>query len=767
MFGVSNIKITLEAPGAGVWLFLAVACLAIGLAIFFYREVADTVERSLLLWLALLRIGAIAVVLLIMFQPVLSFEKRGGEKPLLLVCVDNSRSMSISDVEHRPNRFQSVRNLLAGDKGIYGDLAEEYMIELFAVGAEAKRLDGPAGLFSCEADGQSTALADTVAAAVAQSAAPARILLFSDGVDNSGTDAVQGLAALGVPIDCVGAGSALVAENRFADIAISDILTPKRAAVNELAEISVFVRSSGFGGEIVEVSLLQEEKGDGGKVKESREIARQPFRLDDRRGDQEVRLQFTPVKMGTQAYRVRVDVKPGEKIRENNESEFLLQVTEPQIKVLYADIPRGESKYLGRLLSGDPHIRALSLIKTGPGRFMQKGDVAGLKLDSFPDSREVLDRFDVFIIGSLDARHVPPAACRALAERIERNAGLLMLAGEGAFGSGGWAESPLASLIPVRMGGGDRVEAAKFQMVLTPAGRTHPALSGIAEFFGGAGAQPKETLEPMEIFNVTAGAARTADTLAVHPSAKCPDGTEMPILVVASVGKGRVAALTGGPTWPWLTVQSGAGRRTPYHRFWGQMIRWLASEKSKSDGTAGGPFSAWCDKAHYRPGERVNFYARVRDSEGQAARDAVVSATVKGPAGTSGVLTLVPQDDSLGEYEAVYSPPSAGAYEAVVSASAGGKALGEIGIKFAVGRTNLEFEKFDLDDRLLRRIAEATGGTYVPLSEAPKLIEGLRDRERERRKRVELRLFNLPFFFLIFVGLVTVEWVLRRRNELL
>ncbi len=768
MFGISGIKLAFEAPWAGAWLLLAVAFTVVGLVVLSYRGVSHRLDRPLLVRLAVLRMGAVAAVLAAMFQPVLSFEKRSGEKPGVAVCVDNSKSMSIADVEHRPARFHSVRNLLSDDGGLYARLAEDYETSLFLVGSSARRLDGLPDLFRIAADGEVTALGETVAAAASQVRNLSRVILFTDGADNSGADPIRKLAAMGVPVDCVVVGSALTAADAFADIAISDVRTPRRASVNELTEISVFVRARGFPGETADVSLIQELRGaeDRTETGDARELARQTFRLENCRGDQEIKLRFAPVRTGVQTYKVRLGLKPGERIKENNESEFLLQVSEPRIKVLYVDIPRGESKYLGRLLLSDPHINAVLLIKTGPGRFMRRGDAAGQNLDSLPETREDMDRFDVFVIGSIEAKHFSPTACRNLKERIERGAGLLAIAGEGSFASGGWHDTPLAPLMPVRMGPGDPVESGKFRMILTAAGRAHPVMTGISEFFAASDSAATEALQPMEIFNVTRGTAPAAEALAVRPDRRGEDGMPLPAVAVIQAGKGRIAAVTGGPTWPWFTVQSGAGRAAPYHKFWGQLIRWLASEDAKSAGSGAGPLTAWSDKAHYRPGERAAIHAQIRDAEGRIAFDADMSASIVGPTGFSGTLTLMPSEDCLGEYEAGFVPPAPGAYEATVSASRGGASVGSVRVKFAVGRPGLEFERPDADDRLPRMISEATGGTCVRLSEADALASKLKEKERHKRRLVELRLYDGPLLFAAFVVLATVEWILRRRNEL-
>jgi hypothetical protein len=112
-------------------------------------------------------------------------------------------------------------------------------------------------------------------------------------------------------------------------------------------------------------------------------------------------------------------------------------------------------------------------------------------------------------------------------------------------------------------------------------------------------------------------------------------------------------------------------------------------------------------------------------------------------------------------------PEVSGTFKVTVTGELGERDLGKVDLTFAVGRPNQEFDRLDLNEALLRRIAEKSGGRYVTLADAQSLIGELRSHERSRRKLTELSLFNMPLFFFLFVGLVTAEWILRKRQELL
>jgi len=770
MFGISKLRLAFEAQGWGAAFYALLALAALAGVILLYRLIIGRTERVQVILLATLRVLAVVLVVLMLFRPVLSFERRTSEKPMLLIGVDHSRSMSIADVEHRPTRFQSARNLLL-QGGTWEALADDFDVRVVGVGQQAVPVENTRALGELQPDSDATAFwACLKAAAEEGNRRPERVVLLTDGQDNSGGAPDVDLQKLGAPVDCIGVGTALLSENRFTDIAITDVQTKPMAAAEELAEVSVFVEAWGFEGENCDISLVDKGLLNKQPAPEVREVARQRLVLDGKRGSQEVKLNFTPKEIGLHRLVAKAEQKPGEKLLENNEAEFLLAVTEPQIKALYLDIVRGESKFLKGAFSRDPHVRLMSLIKVRKDVFLQAGEVAGLKLEHIPEAPEIFARFDVVIIGNLGVEHISPAARNSLRNWLENGRGLLWLNGEDAFGAGGYAGSDAEPLIPVRMGGrGDGFVKEPFQMRITAEGARHPALAGCDKFFITAGATklPTESLANLELLNRCLGPAPGAGVLTEHTSAKTPEGKPLPIFVVGQAGRGRTAAFLAGPTWPWLMVMQGAGRETPYHKLWGQTLRWLAGEEAKF-GHAMEPLQAHMGRAFYHNGETAILYARAMDASGQLTGEASIEATVVAPDGkTVQTLTVSAQNDQAGSYQARWQPQVSGQYKVAVKGRLGDRDLGQMELTFAVGKPNQEFDRLDLNEALLRRIAEKTGGRYVTLADAQQLIRELRSSERSRRKLTELSLFNLPLFFLLFVGLVTTEWILRKRQELL
>ena len=97
--------------------------------------------------------------------------------------------------------------------------------------------------------------------------------------------------------------------------------------------------------------------------------------------------------------------------------------------------------------------------------------------------------------------------------------------------------------------------------------------------------------------------------------------------------------------------------------------------------------------------------------------------------------------------------------------STGGFAAAEK-IKVEVGRPNLEFEKLDLDEKMLSKIAAEAHGRYRHITTAGQIVYQLDSTLRKRTEPKKIELYWPTFYWMFFVGVVTIEWVMRRRFQL-
>lgn len=746
------VEFHLEAGSSFTTLFAVLAGAILVTAAFYYRAFGMLRPGQWQL-LLVLRSVAIALVVLLLFRPAFTYHKDLKEKPGIVFLVDRSKSMSISDDVSGATRFQLARQQV---EKWWTRLKDDFELVLVEFSERASSLEGIERLASSTPDGAATSISRALV--VAHDKVPHRAngaaILLSDGLHNSARSPLELASKMGMPVHTVGVGASLRSNVSYRDLQLTGIDCPERLMLNNKARITASVEGIGLGGHVTKVIL--EDEG--------QQIAEAELTLDDVEGSQKVDFDFVPTVKGRHTYAVRLPAAGGEKIVENNKRSAVAMVVEPGIRVLYIEgTLRGEyGALVDRFLSKDPDLQFCALIQTRKNFFLQRTNIPDFKLAGIPKDAETLARFDVFIFGDLDSSYIKPEEQELIVKRVEEGGGFVMLGGYHSLGPGGYDGTPIGNILPVALGPRDVGQVDEgFLPVLTPEAAVHPIFANIGAFFPTRNAGPKEAgLPALDGCTRVLAAKPAALVLATHPVA----GTAMPVFAVQTVGKGRTAIFTGDTTRKWQQGPRALDQESPFLRFWGQTVRWLAGRSKQLEHEAS--VTATADKGYYEPEEPVKIEAVVRDQQGEGTNDARVVADIAGPGGRPEKLTLANQPGSPGHYAGSFEPKEPGQYEVVVRATVGDASLEAEKIRVEVGRPNLEFEKLDLDEKLLQRVAADSGGRYVHISTADHLVDQLDKTQRRKRQDIERDLYWPPGFWMLFVGVLTIEWVLRKRWQL-
>lgn len=712
------------------------------------------------LWrrLLALRGAAIVLVVLLLFHPVCRMESEVTRKRALVLVVDASSSMSTADDATGVPRFEQARRKVVEWSS---RLARDFDLRWLVFSDRATGLERPGDLLAIKPDGAATSLTRALSAAsrsVPSGEEVEGIVVFSDGVHNAAGDPAPTARAIGVPVHTVGVGNSLRNSPSYRDVSIAGVECPDQLPVNNRARVKGQVAHVGLTGRVVKATLEEDGKA----------VATSDLELKAGDAPQEVTLEFVPEVKGRHAYTVRVAGPPDETIVENNHRTAIARVVDARIRVLYVEgALRAEyGALVQRFFSRDPDVEFCALVRTRPGVFVQRTNREGLQLAGIPTDPAVLSTFDVLVLGDLDSVEWKPGAAEAFVKRVQDGAGLLMIGGYHSLGPGGYAGSPLAAVLPVDPGPRDVGQVNEpFLPRLTPAGRAHPVFANIGKFFPSPDAPPRDAgLPPLDGCTRVKGPRPGATVLALGPATAAAGAAEMPVMAVQPVGKGRTAVFTGDTTRNWQQAPRAMDQESPFLRFWGQTVRWLANRSEPMATEAG--VVAETDKAQYEPDQPIGLTAVVRDKEGEGASGAQVSARVRGPKGAEQTLPLGPVSGSPGRYRGDLDPQSPGSYEFLVEARLGVELLKADGVVVEVGRPNLEYDRLDLDVKTLQRIADASGGRYRHVTTADALLDEL-DRKAERRRLAFEQPLSWPGpFWAAFVGLLAAEWFVRKRSHL-
>jgi hypothetical protein len=281
---------------------------------------------------------------------------------------------------------------------------------------------------------------------------------------------------------------------------------------------------------------------------------------------------------------------------------------------------------------------------------------------------------------------------------------------------------------------------------------------------------------------VIAGPAKTgAAVLLVHP------GNNEPILTVERYGKGRSAAFALDTTYLWYYHLRDMGQASPFNRFWGQLVRWLAGQDVRNR-RGGAGIEAMLNKSNYQMGEPVRLRAMARDEHGDATKFASISATVTGPDGKPKQYNLQPVDNQPGLYQTTLVAPGQGQFKVEVVGAKDGKELGKVPTSFTVLPPADEMLNVAARPELLAKIASETHGYHYDLGQFSQFIDQLIRADpnaagvpqevsvqMDDYPRLAGRLFgggkwaptyDLPIQGFLLVGLLIAEWLLRRKWQL-
>ncbi|MBW3536072.1 MAG: hypothetical protein KY453_12805 [Gemmatimonadetes bacterium] len=143
-----------------------------------------------------------------------------------------------------------------------------------------------------------------------------------------------------------------------------------------------------------------------------------------------------------------------------------------------------------------------------------------------------------------------------------------------------------------------------------------------------------------------------------------------------------------------------------------------------------------------------------------------MTARVTAPSGTVSEVPLEWSVDEDGLYAAGITPTETGDHQVGLTVERDGGTLGVDRLTLSVGPGDEEY--FDAGRRtaLLRRVASETGGRFYTPASVASLPEDVQYTGGGVTLVEERDLWDMPFLFLLLVGLVGAEWGLRRRRGL-
>jgi hypothetical protein len=756
-------------PAIGLTALAAVTLLLVLLTLWTYLGSPQASFRRVLVVL-LLRLGALLVACLLVLRPSLAEYDESANTSRLLILIDASESMNISDEIGSQSRWQAALRILNAPEvqELLDKLKTERKLEVIVYrGAGDVANFDPDGL----ADGKRTDMGQWFQSLLKKHGRDTQLLgllIFSDGADNGTAHPTLREAgsfrAGACAVHTFGLGSSTTTLKQQ-DIAFVRF-TPEPTSVVAKGKLTVRaeVNAPGFEGTHTNLHLFLDDK----LVKSER------IQLLKTQGNEVEITAPAPVKAGEVKVTMKIDAQKGEVTDVNNQISTYCTVTREGLSILWVEgKKRLESAFALRFaLRRDPMKRfnVTYVERLDDNEAMPAEDV-------FDFNRQA---YDVIVIGDISARRFT-GGDKSILKKIgalvkEKGTGLMMLGGAETFGGdwGSFALEEFRNLFPVRFDvlGSGQIEGL---IRMVPEKSAKDYLLRLAD-----DPNANESLwarKELQLIGMT------------QLGSPWPEGTKMAesaegklIMAAKQTGTGRVLAFGGDSTWKWRKDPDSIAA---HERFWKQVILWLA-QQDKAEG------NVWVrlDKRRVMANDNqgVGFKVGLRGKNGQDIPDGRFTAKVITPQNAEIPITTSPErGQEGGSFWKITAP---GEYRIVVHGEGkdadGSPIKGEAEGRFLAYSTDLENARPGADLAFLQRLAAVGGGRYRKAGERElvQFLEELRGQSVPqlrprgavcpdwRRNPASGSLADqagtlwasgLLLSFVLFVTFLCVEWYLRRR----
>jgi len=708
-----------------LWLVIGGFIISLILARLLYRRTYPPLGKGKKTFLMVLRFLALFFLFFAFSNTILFFARELKEEPLMVVLVDDSKSMRLESGE--TSRKAIVEDIISSD--FLKELKAKSKIKAFTFSDSIRQFDYEKESLNFSGEITSIGIALEYVKKDFKGKNLRGILLFSDGTNNFGIDPQDAAKSMDIPVFTCGIGEKITIK----DVSIKRIVYPDIAYLGKKNQIKVFLSNLGLEGKRLPLILKQKDR-----ILDQKNVV-----LAGSGQTQEIDLELVANQEGIFRYDIIIPPQEGESIPENNKRSFSIRVLKSKINILLlAGRLSWEYTFFKRFLSGQENIQVQTVVYGEKGRPL---------LGNFPSSNEKLDEFDLLIFmdtpGFLIRSHR-----EVIKEFLKRKPALLLL-GEQMIQLRDF--TPFADVLPFDLKT-TSISHLNLNLKLTELGKSHPLTRLSQDPFENASlwSDLPPFLGMVGLGNPKPG----AKVLAEYPRADAPP---LPGIVVKTQGKAKIMAVLVFPFWRWDFWLWGVGKdNQAYKSLWENSIRWLTTPEDLER------FNIKTDKLIYKSGEPIEFQAKLNDESYQKIMDAFVEVKIKSEESEDSVMMSL-KLDGLGDYSGRLGSLPPGEYEFFSLAKRDDSIIGQKSAKFLVEQFSLEDLDLNPNQDLLMRIAQLGNGKYYDPEELPLFLDDVKLEERRTKSIKKIEIWSSPLLLVLFILFLSVEWYIRRRSQLL
>jgi hypothetical protein len=697
-----NLNIFTEYPA---WFILFCILLGAGYAGgLYYRERKSEFPDILKIFMAATRFIAISLISFLLLSPFLKTVVRQKEKPVIILAQDNSHSVTIGrdSTFYRNEYLSKLADLADG-------LSGKFDLKVYSFGEQNKLLSPGQSLKQFidfkEKQTNISSLFSEIDNLYANRNVGA-IVLASDGIYNTGVNPVYTAERLKFPVYTIALGDT----NERKDLVLSKVNYNRLAYLNSKFPLEIIVTANDCEGQKSTVQV----------IKGNQPVYSQDFIINNKTYTNTFSLQLEAKEKGLQHYRIAVQPVPGELSEENNVKDIYIDVLDTRNRIL--------------ILANSPHpdIAALKEAISSNYNYEVEDKLAA-------EFSGTLDKYNLVILHQLPSLINP--VTKILEEATARKLPILLVIGE---------QTDLVRFNQMKPGVsvvGDRPiiketlpEYNRNFALFTLNDKTIALFNDLPPLFTAAGnyqlANSANVLLFQRIGSIT---------------------TSMPLVLFNETLDSRTGVITGEGIWKWRLMDYSINKD---HQAFNEMVNKIVQFLGAREGR--GNFRVY-HQNNYQENERVMFDAEVYNESYELVNTPDVEITITNEENKQ-FPYLFSRTSTAYHLDAGSFPPGNYRYQAKVTL--GEKTYTAIG-EFAVVRLDIETLNTVADHSLLYKISSEHNGKMFYPGDLDALKSEILNRDDIRtvtyaQKRYH-ELINIPWVVAVIIGLLSLEWLLRKR----
>lgn len=710
---------------------------------YLYKSVLKKKGRNLILFI--LRVLILVLVFILLIKPNISYSYLKKTRVTIAILVDNSASMGIAI--NGQKKWHTAVNLLQKHTSWLKQIKKHFDTTTYSF-SSAMQIEEIHDASKIVPDGMVTdikgslssiqeSIKDKLAAAV----------VISDGLDTG----LTGNLIHKVPVYTI----AVSPDSIPADSLIKSVSIPKRLFYKNKSWVSV----------IIDHKKLKNTNTDLEFYINNNLIEKRRITFNEKLQVQ--RFSFIPQKKGWLNLSFYLKESRDEVLTQNNRTSSTVQVIDPGIKILYISGQLSwENKFLKRTLEQDPNVEFHAFLRTGQTKLY----AAGIRNRQFPANLKELKNYDIVVFANIEKNFFTDDFLHSLHEYVSEYGGaFMMLGGLFSYASGGYGNTYIESMLPVNF---NQVSQGYVEQDFIPSladnALSHPLLS-----LSSQDEQNKkiwQSMPPLGSFNQAQSVKPGAEVLLTHPVFREKNTDNLlPILSVQRYGRGQTIAFMTDTTWKWEFAKVDT-TRTYYTEFWRQVIRWLYNFKRYPFENREELFFLTYE-SDFMSMLPVKIEILFNPDYQVPIKNIRIHSTLFLPDGTSKHVDFAKTKDRENRHHHILFPKQTGTYKIKGSIIINQDYKKDFSDTFHIKEQQLEYQSTGSNLTFLKDLAKKSGGRSIKaenIKEFKNILEKeLKPQEKKIKimKKIDLA-SSFPFYFFI-IFLLCLEWLYRKRNNLL